>query len=435
MKYPRSPIASWPRLAALAAAIVCILQLFPGRALAAVERKGVWPADEKVVSFQYEGPRVGGLEKLAEQAGWSLVLSDKGALTSPRTVSVSLKGQAPSDVLDALLDEGDFVATRKGTLVRVDLRDAGAADVAAAPEPNDAPKPKPRDDEPRPSAAADADELKVMGGHGELPKGRSVRNVVVMGGTCDVYGRVTGDVSVMGGRVNLREGAIVEHDVTTMGGQVEMEKGAEVWGQMNTLGGILHKEDGAKVGKQVEVAGTSERDEKHKRSFVQRVGDAVSNTALLFVLGVVLLALAPKRMETLRIEVARAPMRQLGLGIVGFVGFLVAIVVLCVTVIGLPLALIAALLGFVGLYGGMVAALTVLGAALVRHKSENVYVHLAVGCAIFFFVYPLPYVGPPLVLGLLFVGVGVLVSTRFAGYFPAKKPPVEGEAVGEGPYR
>lgn len=418
------------RVVAIAVAFVCMMQIFPSSAFAAVEKKGTWPSDEKPVSFQYEGPRIGGLEKLAEQAGWSLVLSDKAALASPRTVSVSLKGQAPSDVLDALLDDGDLVATRKGSLVRIDMRDAGAADVAeasaAVPEPKEA-------TDTEGTTEDDGDDLKVMGGRGELAKGRSVRNVTVMGGTCDLFGHVTGDVSVMGGRVNLHDGAIVDHDITTMGGHVEIEKGAEVRGRMNTLGGTIHKENGAKVGKHVAVGVTEEQ--KEPRTFARRVGDAISNTALLFVLGVVLLALAPKRMESLRIEVARAPMRQLGLGIVGFVGFLVAVVVLCVTVIGIPVAFIGLLLGFVGLYGGMVAALTVLGAALVRHKSENVYVHLAVGCAIFLFVYPLPFVGPPLVMGLLFVGVGVLVSTRFAGYFPGKKKPADDTVLGDGPYR
>jgi hypothetical protein len=120
---------------------------------------------------------------------------------------------------------------------------------------------------------------------------------------------------------------------------------------------------------------------------------------------------------------------------VGFFGFLVAVVVLCVTVIGIPVALIAVFLGLVGLYGGMVAGLTVIGAALVRHKSENPYVHLAVGCFVFFVVYPLPFIGPPLTFALLLLGVGVLVSTRFAGFFPAKKKADTVDIGGEGPYR
>lgn len=416
-------------LEALAILLFALALLVPRQALASVEKKGTWPTDEKPVSFQYEGPRAGGLEKLAAEAGWSLVLSDKSAVASDRTVAIALKGQPPADVLEALLDDGEFVATRKGTLVRIDVRDAGAADVAPAKD----------------AASADGvtttngdDDVKVMGGHGEISKGRVARHVTVMGGSCDVYGRVTGDLSVMGGRVTLHDGAVVERDVTTMGGHVEIEKGAEVRGHTLTLGGSIHKDKDAKVGEGSAVGTVDSDGESAKnkdRGFLRRVGDAISNTALLFVLGVVMLAVAPKRMESLRVEVARSPMRQVGLGIVGFVGFLVAVVVLCITVVGIPVALIGVLLGIVGLYAGMVAALTVLGAALVRHKSENVYVHLAVGCGVFLLVYPLPFVGPPLTFALLFVGVGVLVSTRFAGYLPARKEANAAALDGEGPYR
>ena len=100
---------------------------------------------------------------------------------------------------------------------------------------------------------------------------------------------------------------------------------------------------------------------------------------------------------------------------------------------GVPVALVGIFLGIVAMYGGMVAALTVVGAALVRHKSENPYAHLAVGCALFFVVYPLPWIGPWLVVSLMSVGIGALVTTRVAGYFPEKKKKVE--VASEGPYR
>lgn len=428
-----------PLVALFAFAIAALCSLASRPAEAAVEMKGAWPKDDKAVSFRYEGTRLGGLERLAAEAGWSLVIADKAQLASERTVSVALKDQPPSAVLEELLDEGDFVATRKGTLVRVETRDAGAVaatakDEATAKDAAIAAPPSASSDTDG-VAGADEDDVKVMGGHGELAKGRTTRHVTVMGGSCDIFGRVTGDVTVMGGTVVIHDGAIVEHDLTTMGGHVEIEKGAEVRGRTVTFGGSIHRDKEAKVGHATDLGVVSTSGDKHERSFVQRVGDAVSNTALLFVLGVVMLAVAPKRMETLRVEVARSPMRQVGLGIVGFVGFLVAVVVLCITVVGIPVALIGILLGLVGLYGGMVAALTVLGAALVRHKSENVYVHLAVGCGVFLLVYPLPFVGPPLTFALLFVGVGVLVSTRFAGYFPARKKAASVELDGEGPYR
>jgi hypothetical protein len=429
---PRSCGPVLARVAALALAIACILHT--SFAAASVRKAGTWPEGEKAVTFRYDGPREGGLDKLAEEAGWSLVLSDKAAMTSSRTVSVSLKNQPPADVLEALLDDGEFVATRKGTLVRLELVDAGSKDVTAADAPAEASAAqvvtthKSDDDDDD-----DGDEMKVMGGRGDLEKGRTVKSLTVMGGHCDVYGHVTGDLAVMGGTVVLHDGAVVEHDATTMGGHIEIEKGAEVRGHVLTLGGSIHRQDGAVVSGHVEGGTVHSVDNRHERGFMRRVGDAVSNTALLFVLGVIFLAVAPKRMETLRVEVARAPMKQLGFGIVGFFGFLLAAVLLCVTIVGVPVALVGIFLGIVAMYGGMVAALTVVGAALVRHKSENPYAHLAVGCALFFVVYPLPWIGPWLVVSLMSVGIGALVTTRVAGYFPEKKKKVE--VASEGPYR
>lgn len=416
-------VRAFARLLALALGLVVLAHA--AVAEASVRKEGDWPDSEKVVTFQHEGTRVGGLEKLAEQAGWSLVLTDKGGLSTPRTVSISMKAQEPADVLDALLEDGAFVAYRKGSLVRIDVLDGGVAS-ATAPLAPDAPV----------ALADDAEDLKVMGGTGVVEKGQIVRNLTVMGGHCDVYGRVVGDVSVMGGSVVLHEGALVEHDVTTMGGHVEIKRGAEVRGRASTLGGSIEDAEGAIVSGHVDGArvGKSHASPSTASGLLRRVSDAVTNTALLFLLGVVFLAVAPVRMEALRVAVARSPMKQVGLGVVGALGFLVAVVLLCVTIVGVPLAGVALVLGLVALYAGMVAALTTLGAALSKHKTDNQYAHLAVGCGVFLVTYPLPWIGPWLVAALMLVGVGALVSTRVAGYFPAKK----GERVSvppEGPYR
>ena len=127
-------------------------------------------------------------------------------------------------------------------------------------------------------------------------------------------------------------------------------------------------------------------------------------------------------------------MRQIGLGVVGALGSFVAVVLLCLTIVGIPFAGVGLMLGLVALYAGMVAALTTLGAALAKHKTDNQYAHLAVGCGVFLLAYPLPWIGPWLVAALMLVGVGALVSTRVAGYFPGKKG--AGASVPpEGPYR
>jgi hypothetical protein len=59
-----------------------------------------------------------------------------------------------------------------------------------------------------------------------------------------------------------------------------------------------------------------------------------------------------------------------------------------------------------------------MGEALLRHKTENTYVHLAVGCGLYFLAGLLPWVGKWAAPLVFLAGVGAVVATRVAGLFP-----------------
>jgi hypothetical protein len=201
------------------------------------------------------------------------------------------------------------------------------------------------------------------------------------------------------------------------------------------VGGDLQRDPGSTVGGDVSVKGghDSGSDEGHEdavtphaahagflRRTVESFVDGVRLAAVLFVIGTVLLALATRRMDQLRGEVATRPMRSIALGLLGAVGSVVVLVALCITVIGIPVAMVAALVGTFGVLGGMCAVLSVAGEALLRHKTENPYVHLAVGCGLFVALSAIPWLGHLVVIAVILAGVGVLVATRGAGYFLKK---------------
>jgi hypothetical protein len=125
-------------------------------------------------------------------------------------------------------------------------------------------------------------------------------------------------------------------------------------------------------------------------------------------------------MTILRVEMASRPMRSIALGLVGSIAFVAVLVALCVTVIGIPIAVVALLLGIFAVLGAMGAVLSVAGEALLRHKTENPYVHLAVGCALLVAVSWIPWVGDILAFALVLGAIGVLVATRCAGLVPQK---------------
>ena len=93
----------------------------------------------------------------------------------------------------------------------------------------------------------------------------------------------------------------------------------------------------------------------------------------------------------------------------------------------LPLIVIVPLAALAGV-AAFTAALATVGRALVKHKSDSVYVHLAAGCLLYLVAGHLPFIGGWITLVLALIGIGTLVATRFGGLWPGKTPP-------EGPYR
>ncbi|MBI3204996.1 MAG: hypothetical protein HYZ29_25895 [Myxococcales bacterium] len=403
-------------------AVLCLA----GTAAAEVSRQGEWPAEEKKVSLSVKQlPRAEAVKQLAQKAGWSVLI--EAPSTAP--VDVEVKDQPADKVLELLLTDGHYVAKRDGTLISI-APAVGVADAATdAPTADAASAAEAAAGEAAPAAPPAPEEKKgedrvVTGGSTRVEAGETVHDLVVMGGSAEVLGTVTGDVSVMGGSVKLRKGGRVKGDVSVVGGSFDAEDGSKVDGDVDVVGGKARRGDG-----NIQIGVT--KSDGHKSGFARSVADfggSITRTALLFVFGTVLLALATGRMDAMQGEVAARPMRTLALGLVGSLVAAIAVIALCVTVVGIPIAIVALLLGVLGTYAGICAALTTLGAAVFHHKSQNPYVHLAVGCALFLVASWLPWVGGLVTAAVVLFGIGALVATRGAGVFPRK-------VKNDGPYR
>jgi hypothetical protein len=384
---------------------------------ARVRREGQWPEEDVSVSLDVSGaPRAQALRKLADAAGWSLVVHEPAG----DSVDVHVKGQAASKVLELLLDDGDYVARREGTLVSIERERVAQPDGAAA------------DIAPDGSAAVDrrrARDRTVMGGSVHIRKGETAGDVTVFGGNLDVDGEVTGDVTVFGGNVQVNDGAHVHGDATVFGGRLALRNGSHLDGDVSTIGGTLERAAGAQVGGSV---GTDDDDDSDHCDHAGHAGHdddsprahffhGIRLAAVLYVIGTILLALGGGRMMVLRAEMAARPMRSIALGFVGSLTSVVILVALCVTIIGIPIAVVAILVAIFAVLGAMTAVLGVTGEALLRHKTENPYVHLALGCALFVALSWIPWVGGLVVGALVLAGIGVLVATRCAGLLPGKK--------------
>ena len=408
--------------------IVPIALLFSVSAKAAVKREGIWPEPQKAVTLDLDGvPRAQALRKLAEAAGWSLVVQTPLGADEDDLLEVHVKDQPATKVLDLVMANEGWVATRDGSLVSL-RREAApistdAKDAALSLE--------------LPSTAhgrhgTKAKDRVVTGENLIVYKDDTARDVTVFGGNLDVYGEITGDVSVTGGNVSVHGGAHVRGDVAGVGANVSIEDGATVDGDVSVVGGTLRRGEHAHIGGDIEREEGDASEKPNEGAFrraLRHIGDAVTRSAFLFIFGAILLALGATRMGALRGEVVVRPMRSLALGIVGSVGGAVVFLVLCVTIIGIPIALMGLLAAVFAAYAGIVAVLTTAGEALLRHKTQNTYVHLAAGCAMFLAASSLPFVGGFVTAAVALIGIGVVVATRAAGLVSARKGPPTG------PYR
>jgi len=401
----------------------------PFSAGAAVKKEGNWPTAEKKVDLTFDGMPSDGLRRLAKEASWSLVVANGFAMDGA-DVHVDVKDQPADAVLEALFAGQDVVAHRNGSLVTVR---AAKSDAALEPPP---PAPPPPPVAPAPTVRGE--DRSVVGGASTIRKDEVVHTVTVAGGALKIEGTVTGDLVVAGGSAKVMKGAHIVGNATVFGGALKIEDGGRIDGDIGVAGGSVKRGKGAIIGgKILDNAGGRDDDDdddhdhaertppapevRHSKvkAAVEEFGQSMTKMALLFVLGCVLLALLGSPMERVRVDIASRPMRAFALGLVstlvGTLGAVLLVAVLCITIIGIPVAVVLVLLAVLALYGGIAAALTTFGAGVLGHRTPNPYVHLLVGCGAFLVLSSIPWIGGIVTFALGMTSIGALVSTRVGG--------------------
>lgn len=211
------------------------------------------------------------------------------------------------------------------------------------PEPPEAPEP--------PTRSHRGDQVR-FGGSITVPRGEVVDgDVVAIGGSVRVDGEVHGDVAAIGGSAHLGPDAIVDGDVTVLGGRIDRDPNATVHGGINTIG----------VGGP--FFGNRHFDHDWFRygpffSFLPFVGflSSITRTGLLMLLVCLVLLVAERPVDSVARRAKAEPVKAGLIGLACELLFLpvliLTIVLLIVTIIGIPLlilvpfALIALLIVF-----------------------------------------------------------------------------------------
>jgi|CXWL01.1.fsa_nt_gi hypothetical protein len=232
-----------------------------------------------------------------------------------------------------------------------------------------------------------------------------------------------------GGSVTVEEGAVVEDDAVAFGGDVVLEKNSRVEGDAVSWGGQVKRADGAKVEGQIVSMGEGALGNKLAAGAFKMSGPAVASKrdsepassfawfllqyALTFGMGFVFLMLTPQRIKTMEADITRNPVQ------VGLVGLLAAVllvpvtVMLCITVIGIPVALVMWLLMPIALAMGFTALANVVGMHLPFARGRRTQaIVLALGLLAVLVLSHLPVFGVIASLAAGLVSLGTIVRTR-----------------------
>ncbi|HNW44698.1 MAG TPA: polymer-forming cytoskeletal protein, partial [Elusimicrobiales bacterium] len=293
-------------------------------------------------------------------------------------------------------------------------------------------------------------------------KGEVTGDLVAMGGTVDVSGAVKGDVVSLGGPVDVS--GRVNGDITSLGGKVSLSKAGEVDGDISALGGAITKSEKAVHKGEIHnfdmrsLSGTLPRVLKVLRYAGEEneagpwvlggligglVGAGLVVLLSTLVTGVILLLLAPvffpKNVTAAAAAISGDIWRAAGIGALLLIGFLPGLLMMVVSVLGIPLVPFAFMLYAAAAILGLSAFSVVLQQrffeGIKKPCPAGLAARVAAGYAIMagllFFGKLIPLVGGILsLIGVMLlafgtmIGLGAVWMTRMGTreYAPAQQP-------------
>jgi cytoskeletal protein CcmA (bactofilin family) len=258
--------------------------------------------------------------------------------------------------------------------------------------------------------------------------GRVAGDVSVAAGTVRIDGTVGGDLNAGAGTLEVTEtgrigGAVnagasylaidgrVDGDVDVGADTVVLGPNARVSGDVRYDAETFDRDPGATVSGTV-VAGSARTDSGAASRTANLLGAALAavyGVMANLVLGALLLVVFPDFSAGVASRIAAAPVRTGGVGLLVLLAVPILAVLAMVTLVGIPLAVVA-LLGFAGaVWAGSVYGQYAVGVGLLAQiDRDHRWLALLVGVVGVTAVGSLPILGPVVQFGTLLVGLGAL---------------------------
>ncbi len=271
---------------------------------------------------------------------------------------------------------------------------------------------------PSPALAGDNPRLGILGDV-RVEKGEVYKDdLVCIGGTATVEGKVEGDVVVIGGKLDFSGEA---KSVVAVGTRAKIGPGAVIDGDLVHVMGTLDKDPGVEVqGQTIDVGSHLPINVRRLLSHgllglivVLRVVSLIISLVLLLLLSL----MAPERIERMSGALEARWPASLGFGLLGYFVFILLAVFLAITLIGIPLAVLLGLgVWILGLMG--IAAIMALlgrrvgvGTGLIGPEASLIATVL-VGFLVIALVRFIPVVGELTWMVLSALGLGLALVTK-----------------------
>jgi hypothetical protein len=377
------------------------------------------------------------LREIAEAGDWSIVLPGG----RHGTISARFKQVPVEDALRAVLAQAGLTATREGALVTVrapaytraapgDAREVrrGAEEArrAAERETREAERAARRLEQELDGDASD----RVVHGDVVVHPGESARDVVALRGSIKVEpGAEVRDAVAVLGSVVLEPGAIAREAVA-VGGDVRLGPGAEIDRDAVSVGGQVVRDPAATIGGETVSVGIPALSGlaglAGSRMLFGRTeaplfvaGQVLAKFFVFFALGLLVLALFPRRLDVVSASFTAHPWKSILTGLLGLVVLPLLLVVLVATVIGIPLVAVVGLLVAAAAVLGFTALAYHIGRALPFQPGRGTTVlQLALGTAVVVLVTAIPLLGGMAWIAAALLTFGAVLRSRFGSQSP-----------------
>ena len=249
-------------------------------------------------------------------------------------------------------------------------------------------------------ATADGDDRIVLVGSVLVEREEVAGDIYVLDGDVLVRGTVTGDVIVGDGDVTIR--GTVQGDVVTVTGLATLGRAGRVQGD------IVYADDEPVLTPGAQVGGEIQKFDAGDAGILGAIGAFIAITLSMFLLGLILLLLAPRAADAVAATAKEKPGLSALVGLLAF--FLIPIIAIAAffTVVGIPLGVVLLLL-LLPLYAiSYVTAAFALGRRIL--KGSRILAFL-VGLVILGLLSLIPIAGGLIAFLATLFGLGLLIMT------------------------